>query len=328
MAKVTKVENIETMVPGDWDHVIVGFSGGKDSIACVLHLLESGFDKSRIELWHHDVDGHEGSDLMDWNITRDYCRKFAEAFGLPLYFSWRVGGFEREMLKENQRSAPVRFETPSGEVGQAGGIRGKIATRRMFPQVTANLAQRWCSASLKIDVCTVAVNNQSRFHGKRVLIVTGERAEESSARAKYAELEPHKSNSGKKTVFQWRPVHKWLEDRVWAIMERWKVNPHPAYKLGWGRVSCAACIFGNRDQWASLRTLYPERFDRIARYEQEFGKTIHRSKSVVELADAGEAYDMDEVDAFQAQETEYLDDILVDVWELPAGAFKETGGPS
>ena len=322
------MENIETMVPGDWDHVIVGFSGGKDSIACVLHLLESGFDKSRIELWHHDVDGHEGSDLMDWNITRDYCRKFAEAFGLPLYFSWRVGGFEREMLKENQRSAPVRFETPSGEVGQAGGIRGKIATRRMFPQVTANLAQRWCSASLKIDVCTVAVNNQSRFHGKRVLIVTGERAEESSARAKYAELEPHKSNSGKKTVFQWRPVHKWLEGRVWAIMERWKVNPHPAYKLGWGRVSCAACIFGNRDQWASLRTLYPERFDRIARYEQEFGKTIHRSKSVVELADAGEAYDMDEVDAFQAQETEYLDDILVDVWELPAGAFKETGGPS
>lgn len=325
---MTKVENIETIDPQDWDHVIVGFSGGKDSIACVLHLLESGFDKSRIELWHHDVDGHEGSDLMDWNITRDYCRKFAAAFGLPLYFSWRVGGFEREMLKENQRSAPVRFETPSGEIGQAGGIRGKIATRRMFPQVTANLAQRWCSASLKIDVCTVAVNNQERFHGKRILIVTGERAEESSARAKYAELEPHKSNSGKKTVFQWRPVHKWLEDRVWDIMKRWRVNPHPAYKLGWGRVSCAACIFGNRDQWASLRTLYPERFDRIARYEQEFGKTIHRSKSVVELADAGEAYDMDEVDAFQAQETEYLDDILVDVWELPAGAFKETGGPS
>ena len=328
MNKNTKVTDIETVIPSEWDHILVGFSGGKDSIACILHLLELGFDRSKIELWHHDIDGHEGSDLMDWNITRDYCRAFARAMDLPLYFSWKVGGFEGEMLREDARTQPVKFETPSGEVGQAGGIGGKKSTRRMFPQVSPSLSQRWCSAYLKIDVCRMAVNNQERFLGKRVLVVTGERAEESASRAKYAELEPHSSNSTRRTAFQWRPVHKWSESQVWDIMRRWKINPHPAYKLGWGRVSCAACIFGNKDQWASLRRVYPARFERIAGYEEEFGKTIHRTKSVRELAESGSIYEMDDVDVYQARESEYLDDIIVEVWELPAGAFKETGGPS
>ncbi len=58
--------------------IIVAFSGGKDSVACVLHLLELGVPRERIELWHHDVDGREGSTLMDWPVTRAYCRAFAD----------------------------------------------------------------------------------------------------------------------------------------------------------------------------------------------------------------------------------------------------------
>jgi tRNA(Ile)-lysidine synthase TilS/MesJ len=42
-----------------YDVIVVAFSGGKDSIACVLHLLELGGPRERIELWHHDVDGRE-----------------------------------------------------------------------------------------------------------------------------------------------------------------------------------------------------------------------------------------------------------------------------
>ena len=40
-----------------YDHFVVGFSGGKDSLAAVLHLLELGVPKERIELAHHLVDG-------------------------------------------------------------------------------------------------------------------------------------------------------------------------------------------------------------------------------------------------------------------------------
>lgn len=56
--------------PSSYDVVIVAFSGGKDSLACLLHLLELGVPRSKIELWHHDVDGREGSTLMDWPCSR------------------------------------------------------------------------------------------------------------------------------------------------------------------------------------------------------------------------------------------------------------------
>lgn len=100
-----------------WDKVIVAFSGGKDSMACLLHLLEIGFPTDKIELWHHCIDGREGSQLFDWEITTSYCQAIASSFGIPLYFSWREGGLEREMMRDNQPTAPTWFETPGGLTG-------------------------------------------------------------------------------------------------------------------------------------------------------------------------------------------------------------------
>lgn len=64
----------------------VGFSGGKDSIACVLHLLELGIPKDRIELWHHKIDPPD-KPFMDWPCTEAYCRAVAGALDIPLYLS-------------------------------------------------------------------------------------------------------------------------------------------------------------------------------------------------------------------------------------------------
>lgn len=133
-------------------------------MACLLHLIELGVPKQKIELWHHLVDGREGSTLMDWPVTESYCRAIANAFGLKIYFSWKEGGFEREMLRENARTAPTRFQAPADQDGEnviecgIGGMRGKLGTRKRFPQQSADLRTRWCSAYLKIDVCTAAIN--------------------------------------------------------------------------------------------------------------------------------------------------------------------------
>ena len=70
----------------DYEKILVAFSGGKDSIACLLTLIEHGVPRGKIELHHHLVDGRENTkgavtNLFDWPCTEDYCRKFASNFG-------------------------------------------------------------------------------------------------------------------------------------------------------------------------------------------------------------------------------------------------------
>lgn len=314
--------------PEDYDHIIVAFSGGKDSFACLLYLFDLGFPLSKLELWHHDVDG-EGPNFMDWPCTRDYCRAVAQTFGIPIYNSWKVGGFVSEMLRENTPTAPTRFETPDG-IRETGG-KGPLGYRRKFPQISACLSTRWCSSYLKIGVCQSAIAGQERFNGKRILLVTGERAEESANRACYAQLEPHKSTTKQRHVDQWRPVHGWPAETVWEIMERYCVNPHPAYRLGWGRVSCAACIFGSPCQWCSLNTINPAQVQKIANYEKEFGVTINRTYSVPEMVAKGKPYASMAPDDIRAALSEKFEESVIlppGTWKLPTGAFGENAGPT
>jgi 3'-phosphoadenosine 5'-phosphosulfate sulfotransferase (PAPS reductase)/FAD synthetase len=327
---------------------IVYFSGGKDSIACFLYLLEQGVDKSKIELWHHDIDGREGSTLMDWRCTPDYCKKFAEAFGVPIYFSWREGGFEREMLRQNQLTGDIYYEMPDPVTGETVVVHKPSQkqeryknTRLKFPQVSADLKVRWCSGYLKIDVGAAAVRGQERFNHSRTLVLTGERGEESSNRSKYNIFEPDTTDGRKdpnnprkgkndRLVDHLRPIRDWKEDKVWDIIQKFGVNPHPAYRLGFGRVSCMNCIFGNADQFASAQLVDPQATEKIANYEEQFGVTIKRKDSVRELISKGSPYpSMTQKDIEAGRSKEFKESILLPPgeWKLPAGAYGESCGP-
>lgn len=311
----------------------IAFSGGKDSVACVLHLLELGFPRDKIELHHHLVDGREGSTLMDWAVTESYARRFAEHFGLRIYFSWKVGGFEREMLRENSPTAPIAFEREDGSVAVTGGDRGKPGTRRKFPQVSPDLRVRWCSAYGKVDVGSRVLTSESRFREGKTLFITGERAEESSARARYSVFEPHRADNrnggrARRHIDAWRPVHSWKESKVWEILKRHRINPHPAYLCGFARCSCLTCIFGSKTQWATIAKHFPQRFAVIANYERKFGVTIQRKHSVTQLAASGKPLDPDPRVIQIAQSSVYTEPIVVDDWILPAGAFGESCGPT
>lgn len=324
-----------------YDHIIVAFSGGKDSLACLLYLLKSGVDPRKIELHHHDVDGN-GNVFMDWVVTPDYCRKVAAAFSLPIYFSYKEGGFEREMNRDNACTAPIKFEEPDGQgdvkLSQVGG-KGKPDTRLKFPQVAASLMVRWCSAYLKIDVMSAAICNQTRFRKKRLLVVTGERAQESAARENYKTFEPHRTDrrNGKtarsRHADHWRPIHRWSEAQVWDIIREFGVVPHVAYQLGWSRLSCLACIFGSPNQWATILHIFKERFEKIEAYEVKFGVTVRRSGTIRQAAAKGKVYpaalNKPELIAL-AQSDEWTVPIMVPTseWQMPAGAFGDSTGPS
>jgi 3'-phosphoadenosine 5'-phosphosulfate sulfotransferase (PAPS reductase)/FAD synthetase len=318
-----------------YDRILVAFSGGKDSIASVCHLLEAGVEPERIELHHHDVDGQARS-FMDWPSTPFYCRAVAAALSLPLYLSWREGGFEREMLRLDQPTAPIRFECPDGSIGSVGGD-GPLGTRQRFPQVSADLRVRWCSPYCKIDVMAALIRGQPRFWHGRTLVVTGERAEEGANRARYAPFEPHRTDArdGRRGrhVDHWRPVHRWSAERVWSTLQQHGIVPAPAYRLGWSRSSCAACIFSSPDQWATLRFIAPARFERIAVYEQRFGWTLRPGCTIRDLADRGRPYPATIAQPAlvrQALSPSWDEPVTVSPWhwQMPAGAGGEAVGPN
>jgi hypothetical protein len=101
--------------------ILVMFSGGKDSLALLLYVIEVmrslGLDPSEhVEAWHQSVDGRpphlggqtsetrgSGSDYenakWDWPVTEDYCRAVCWHLRIPLYFGWREGGLQGMVLK-------------------------------------------------------------------------------------------------------------------------------------------------------------------------------------------------------------------------------------
>jgi 3'-phosphoadenosine 5'-phosphosulfate sulfotransferase (PAPS reductase)/FAD synthetase len=312
----------------DYDKIIVAVSGGKDSVACVLHLLESGVKAERLELWHHDVDGTAPS-FMDWPVTRSYCKAFGEAFNIPVRFSWRDGGFKGEMLRDQSPTGDVFAETPSGLV-RLKSKPDRLGTRFKFPQQSASLSSRWCSGVLKIDVCARAICGTPEMASGNFLFVTGERAEESSNRAKYAEIERHRTYNLRRNIIHWRPVLRWTEAQIWSIIERHRVRPHPVYEL-FGRVSCMTCIFANSTQWATVRVLDPARFELISDFERRFGVTIRRDGPITACADKSKPLEMPAHIASLVMSDAYPLSIVLpqdEIWCLPAGAYGESSGPT
>ena len=84
-----------------YDFFHVGFSGGKDSLALVLFMLNFlNIPREKIILEHHCIDGdpENPTPFMDWPCTKAYVRAAAKELGLKLLWSWREGGFEGEMI--------------------------------------------------------------------------------------------------------------------------------------------------------------------------------------------------------------------------------------
>src|SRR5437763_13507784 len=104
---------LEKLLPlKTYTKIIVLFSAGKDSLASLLHLLELGVPKEKIELWHHILD--KGSvRKVDQKVTLPYAKAVARALGIKLKCSWRGGGWWGEVYRLGS-TAPVSFEDNEG----------------------------------------------------------------------------------------------------------------------------------------------------------------------------------------------------------------------
>ncbi|MCI9500653.1 MAG: phosphoadenosine phosphosulfate reductase family protein [Hungatella sp.] len=353
-----------------YDLIVVLLSGGKDSVACFYKLLELGVPKKRIELWHHAIDGGHPSRHMDWRCTGNYVRALAKAEGVNLRVSYRAGGFFGELYRIGA-SEPVEWIEPgTGEVKQCRlspsylkcqklkehateeteSLLKAFGYRMKFPAKSSDLSKRWCSAYLKICVADAVVSNLDRLgelerlggrersfserREKKILIVSGERRGESAGRARYNEIEVHRTNAEKRcrrVVHQWRAIIDYSEKDVWEVLKRNHVNPHPCYRIGWNRCSCAMCIFSTPSLFAGIREIYPNEYEQLKQDEEILGFTIDNKKRLDDFV--GEAkscvYWKDKAAVRSIRTGAFsVKEMYVKDWKYPAGAFHGSeGGP-
>jgi 3'-phosphoadenosine 5'-phosphosulfate sulfotransferase (PAPS reductase)/FAD synthetase len=326
----------------EYDHIIISESGGKDSMACLFKLLDLGVDSKKIELWHQCVDGHfeEENEFLDWPVTEKYIQAVGDHFGINVSFQWREKGIYGELMRKDSLTGDVYYCDPNSEIIKLLTRNGKKSTRLRWPALSPDLRIRYCSPYIKIDVFRRVLNNHPKFKGtleqpKKVLVVSGERREESPNRAKYFETELHACNSKSRIVHAWRPVIDYPEQKIWDQYEKYSFLPHPAYLLGWNRTSCFGCIFSTADLWAMMREIAPGRFERLVRLEKELNHTIDPNRIPLEQkANLGSIARLPKdkrlnkwVDLALSRSFDKKD-LIMDKWELPAGAMiGASGGP-
>ena len=355
---------LEELLPLEmYDLVIVLISGGKDSIACYYKLLELGVPKSKIEFWHHDIDGGHPSRTMDWRCTANYIRSFAEAEQIPLRVSWRKNGFFGELYRVGASELIEYVDPETGEIYQCppskkymecqklkvaaiSEMENKLAEfgyRMKFPMKSGDLSRRWCSAYLKIMVADTVLRNMNSVAANltktrmdiKLLIVSGERRGESVGRSKYNEIEIHRTNAVSKhhrTVHQWRPVIDYSEKDIWEVLKRHKVNPHPCYRAGWNRCSCAMCIFSTPQLFAGIRELYPKEYALLCQDEKVLGFTLDNHcdlETYIGSADSCVYHgDKEAIQSLLTGEFPVESVYVKDKWKYPVGAFHgAAGGP-
>lgn len=234
--------------------VVANHSGGKDSQATLIRLLEI-VPKAQIVVVHASLGDAE------WPGALELAQKQAADAGLPFI----VAKATKTIFEMVERRYQARPEVPS------------------FPSA----AHRQCTSDLKRGPIQREVRRFAKANGFKVIInALGLRAQESPARAKRDSF--HRMDAASNSVltwFEWLPVHDLTAAEVFATIRDAGQEPHYAYSLGNERLSCVFCIMASRRDLQNGARHHPELLARYSELEQRTGYTMHQSqRSLVEIA--------------------------------------------
>jgi len=253
----------ETLKSADW--IVINSSAGKDSQAMldfiVHHADALHIPPSRLVVSHADLGSAE------WRGTRELAEQQARHYGL-------------RFVVVHRRTAQ----------GQPQTLLEHVRSRGKWPSSTT----RFCTSDHKrgpIRTLLTRLAAETRAAGKTtpatIVNCLGLRAEESPARAKRLawQLDSAASN-GRRTVYQWLPIHGWSTEQVWERIRASGVPHHPAYDLGMPRLSCCFCIFAPRAALILAGRHNPELLDEYVELEREIGHRFRMNLSMAEVREA------------------------------------------
>ena len=217
--------------------VAINHSGGKDSQAMTIRLVEAGIPRDQLLIVHASLGD------VEWPGTIGHIRK--TTFGLPLVIARPRRSFF-EMVR-----ARDMFPLPRYRQCTSDQKRGPI-DRELRRYLAAN----------------------PRFAG-RIVSAMGMRAEESAARRGRSVFSRNARGSvAGRTWIDWLPIHGLTRREVFDTIAAAGQEPHWAYGAGMSRLSCSFYIMSSRADLHCAARLRPDLLSAYMALEDEIGHPL------------------------------------------------------
>lgn len=276
--------------PAAWlklfDVVVVNHSGGKDSSVALWRVYlwaKAAGVLDRVVVLHNDLG------RVEWPSTGDLDAEHAEHYRAAL------GGTLTELLGDRPSARGIA-EAQAAALGlpflvysrTGGDLLQQIEQYGKWPDA----ANRHCTSEQKRGPKFRAFTELVRRLGDlgrkiRILDVNGERAEESTARARKPAFEYNRvaSNQSKRDVWTWRIIHDLTEQQVWQIHADHQLQWHWAYDAGMTRLSCSLCVLGSVADVTLACLLRPDMAAEYAQLEDRINHLFKNGRSITWYAE-------------------------------------------
>ena len=237
---------------------IIGFSGGKDSVASWIYIQkELGF-KDCVCLFADT--GHE--EKRDFP---EYMKRLKGEYGCPIVrITPTVEDFRGE-LKPEKIAARIGGDPEDPEFWKQEINMEKLAIlKRRFPSSMV----RFCTTILKLKPSKRW--QEENYPDREFIRVSGVRADESANRAKQSDWQFDEFMD----AWLWKPIFKWTAQDVFDIHRRHNIPWNPLYEQGSSRVGCYPCINSRKAELFHIGKNRPDMFDDLAAMEQKVANSV------------------------------------------------------
>lgn len=234
----------------DEKKIVVCVSGGKDSSAMCLNLMEKGYSPSDYVRVFSDTGWEDQG-------TYEYLDYLEKTVGPIIRLTAEISVPPERMEMVQRIEAMLGFESPM--------------VRRIYKNyhIPTTLG-KWCTRDLKMTPTKKFLDN---IEEAEPVILVGIRKQESLRRSKMTEWE----YSDFYDCDVHRPLLDWTEKDVIAIHQRFGLIPNNLYLTGWNRVGCYPCIHARKKE---LLLLSDKRVEVIEQIEKDLGKYFFRIKNL------------------------------------------------
>jgi len=261
---------------------VINHSGGKDSQAMMIKLLQLGIPVSRMIAIHADL--HE----VEWQGTLAHAQAQCDAAGVTFIVARAVTG--------------------RGKAAKDKSFFDMVRERKAANQAAGKVAPAWptkgcreCTSALKRDPINKQAVRYANANGFSIIVsCEGLRAEESKDRAEALPFKREtrldmKDRPEVRMGYKWLPIHDMTTDQVFATIAQAGQQPHPAYALGNTRLSCVFCFQASKADLVNGAKHNPALAQTMIDFEREIGGEFHITRKTLDQL-IGEA--MAEAEAF------------------------------